>query len=147
MDLSGSAGCPYTPEQMFTNTHNCILKSQFFPDASTRELKRKTSIEKAWPNFKKYQQNQGTIVKSTYNVANSANQELLQSQYDFRQLSSEMIDNLRKEFYDALTPGNSTPITSNQECHLTQHQAHQNQLTDNTNLMSIIQDLKKKRKR
>ena len=54
-----------------------------------------------------------------------------------------MIDNLREEFYDALTPGNSTPITSNQQCHLTQQQDRQNQSTDVANLMNIIQYLKK----
>ena len=76
-----------------------------------------------------------------------------QSQLDFRQLSSEMMENLREEFYDALTPGNSTPITMNQQCHLTQQQAYHNkfnqqqaylnQSTNISNLMSIIQDLKK----
>ena len=50
-----------------------------------------------------------------------------QSQLDFRQLSSEMMDNLQEEFYDALTPGNSTPITSNQQFHFTPQQAYHNQ--------------------
>ena len=126
-----------------------------------REWKRKTATEKTWTNFKKcfsaeireYQHNQVITARSTYNVANSANQKMHQSQLDFRQLSSEMMDNLREEFYDALTPDNSTPITSNQQCHLTQkqayhnqfnqQQAHLNQSTDISNLMSIIQDLKK----
>ena len=66
-----------------------------------------------------------------------------QSQLDFHELSSEIIYNLWEEFYNALTPGNSTPITSNQKCHLIQQQAHQNQSTDIANLMNIIQGLEK----
>ena len=53
-----------------------------------------------------------------------------------------MINNLREEFYDALNPGNRTPITSNQQCRHTQQQAHRNKSNNVDNLMSIIQDLK-----
>ena len=46
MDLAEAAGCPYTPQQIVSKTHNCILKSQSLPDAATREWKRKTATEK-----------------------------------------------------------------------------------------------------
>ena len=53
-----------------------------------------------------------------------------------------MTNNLREGFYNVLNPGNSTPITSNQQCHLVQHQAHQNQSNNLNDLMIIIQVLK-----
>ena len=53
-----------------------------------------------------------------------------------------MINNMRKEFYEALSNWNSTPITSNQQCHLTQQQIHRTQSHNVEDLLSISQDLK-----
>jgi hypothetical protein len=45
---------------------------------------------------KEYQCDQGLIAKTLYNVANTANQALLQAQADFRSLVQVFIDEFKK---------------------------------------------------
>ena len=46
MDLAEAEGRPCTPKQIVAKTFNCVLKSQSLPDATNRECKRKTTVEK-----------------------------------------------------------------------------------------------------
>ena len=71
------------------------------------------------------------IAKSTYNVANAANQALLQAQADFRSLT----ENLINEFKAAHTPPKLPVIDQ-------VHQAHA--LTANSELLNVIKELRAK---
>ena len=127
MDLAEAEDCSYTQEQLISKSFNCILKIQTLPNTAIREWKNAPQTDKTWTNFKnhfvcevkEYQQDQSiTASNSSDNVANAANQSLLQAQNDFREITTFIINNIRKEFYKALNPNN----TNNQQCHLTYQQ-------------------------
>jgi hypothetical protein len=148
MDLAEAGGCPYTQEQLVSKSFNCILKAQTLPNTAIREWKRAAQTDKTWTNFKnhfarevkEYQQDQGiTASNSSYNVANAANQSLLQAQNDFKEITNSMIDDIRKEFYGALNSNNA----NNQQCHLTYQQAQQAHLSQSNNdILTMIRELK-----
>ena len=148
MDLAEAGGCPYTQEQLVSKSFNCILKAQTLPNTAIREWKRAAQTDKTWTNFKnhfarevkEYQQDQGiTASNSSYNVANAANQSLLQAQNDFKEITNSMIDDIRKEFYGALNSNN----TNDQQCHLTYQQAQQAHLSQSNNdILTMIRELK-----
>lgn len=102
VDAAKAAGCPFAPQQITNKALTNILKAQALPDAAIREWRYKDTTEKTWANFKihfskevrDYQKDQGLTAKSTCNVANAANQALLQAQSNFRALTENAI----KEF-------------------------------------------------
>ena len=119
MEIAEAAGCPYTPQQIVAKTFNTINKANVYPEGC-REWKRKAPADKSWANFKQhfsleakeYRKNQDTTSREDYQVANAANQALLQAQSDFRDYTSQFLT----EFQQALNKENEPPLT-NQQAH------------------------------
>ena len=103
VDVAEAAGCPFTTEQIINKALNSILKAQALPDIAIRDWRQKPSAEKTWANFKahfskevrEYQKDQGLTAKLAYNVANAANQALLQAQADFCTLTENLINEFK----------------------------------------------------
>jgi len=104
VDIAEAANCPFTTQQILNKALTSIIKSQALPEVAIRDWRSKPQTDKTWPNFKRhfskevkdFQRDQGVTAKSTYNVANSTNQALLQAQADFRTLTEQFIDEFRK---------------------------------------------------
>ena len=137
VDVAEAAGCPFTTEQIINKALNNILKAQVLPDISIREWRRKPANEKTWAAFKEhfsrevreYQKDQGLIAKSAYNVANAANQALLQAQADFRSLTEDLINEFKASNVAQEAP--AVDII---------HQAHA--ATNHNDLLDIIKELR-----
>ena len=138
IDVAEAAHCPFTPQQIINKALKNIIKTQSLPEVAIREWRNKAATDKTWANFKRhfskevkdFQKDQSLTAKSTYNVANAANQALLQAQADFRSLTESLINEFQtaKQFSEDPQP---QPI---QQAHAT---------TVNQDLLTIIQDLKK----
>ena len=137
VDIAEAAGCPYTPQQIISKALTNVVKAQALPDIAIRDWRHKNATDKTWANFKlhfsrevrDYQKDQGLTAKSTYNVANAANQALLQAQADFRSLTESFI----KEFQAAQSPPDDPVVDQ-------LHQAHA--ATNQNDSLSIIKELK-----
>ena len=100
MDLAEAAGAPYTDRQIATKAFNSILKADLFHDG-VRDWRRKASADKTWANFKlhftvevkEYKKNNKTTSKTAgYHVANTANQTLIDAQNEFKDFTSQIIE-------------------------------------------------------
>ena len=119
MEIAEAAGCPYTPSQIVAKTFNAINKANIYPEGC-REWKCKAPADKSWANFKQhfsleakeYRKNQDTTSREDYQVANAANQALLQAQSDFRDYTSQFLT----KFQQALNKENE-PLLTNQQAH------------------------------
>ena len=136
IDIAEAANCPFTTQQIINKALTSIIKAQALPDAAIREWRSKSTADKTWANFKRhfskevkdYQRDQGLTAKSTYNVANSTNQALLQAQADFRSMTEQFIDEFRK--------------TNHQVNHTPEPLVEQAHATTTTDLLSIIKELR-----
>ena len=138
VDIAEAANCPFTQQQIINKALTNIVKAQTLPDIAIREWRSKSTADKTWANFKThfskevrdYQKDQGLTAKSTYNVANAANQALLQAQADFRSLTETLINEFR-----AAQSQPEDPVVDQF------HQAHA--ATNQSELLSIIKDLQR----
>ena len=92
-------------------------------DAAKREWKCKAATDKTWANFKThvsreihdYQKERGLTAKPTHDLSNVANQPILQSQCDLREITEYFAEQMKHKFEKVL---NATRISA------TQQQAH-----------------------
>ena len=145
VDVAEVEKFPCTPAQVAAKSFNCVLRAQSFPDAATREQKRKVATYKMWSNFKThfskeirdYQKDQWLIAKSKCDSAHAANKALLQAQCDLREITEPLAERMKYNFEEAL---NATKISA------TQQQAHATVSSTNSssqnNLCQLIAELR-----
>ena len=120
METAEAAGCLYTTSQIVNKAFNVINKSNAYPEGC-REWKRKAPGDKTWANLKshftveakEYRKRNTSTAREDFQVANSANQALLQAQSDFRDYTS----NFLAEFQNAMNKENIAPSDSIQQAH------------------------------
>ena len=136
IDIAEAAKCPFTSQQILNKTLKSIIKAQALPDAAIQGWRDKSEADRTWANFKahfskevkNYQKDQSITAKSTYNVANAANQALLQAQADFKSLTESLIDEFRAA---QLPPEDTQPPV-----------LQANAASTNQDLLAIIKELK-----
>ena len=103
MDLAEAAGAPYTDRQIATKAFNSIIKADLLHDG-VKDWRRKASTDKTWANLKlhftvevkEYKKNNKTTSKTAgYQVANTANQALIDAQNDFKDFTSQIIEEFK----------------------------------------------------
>lgn len=120
IETAEAANCPYTTSQIVSKAFNAINKSNAYPEGC-REWKRKAANEKSWANLKQhfsieskeYRKRQATTAREDFQVANSANQALLQAQADFRDYTSSFLT----EFQQAMNKENVPPTKQIPQAH------------------------------
>ena len=117
MGIAEASGCPCTPDKI-VNKASCSQSSIPTRDRSMR-MEIKMSANKTWSNFKLHlskeahdcHKDQGLTARKTFLIVNATNQELLQVQADFRNLTQTLTNDFKQQTQDLsfLMPSGTTP--------------------------------------
>ena len=112
MDIAGIAGAACSDAQTINKAFTLMIKLDAFP-VGVREWRRKATNEKTWANFEKHFAEESKEHKRTHNVtakasgyqvANAANQALLEAQNDFKDHTSSFLNSFQKSLCDQCQP-------------------------------------------
>ena len=112
MDIAKAAGAPYTDTQITNEVFSIILKVDLFHDG-VREWKRKITDNKTWSTFKQHfatemkehrKSNKITSKTAGHQVANTTNQALLEAQNDFKDFTSQIIEEFKTSNQENVPP-------------------------------------------
>lgn len=110
MDIVEAAGAPCADAQITNKVFSIVLKADLFHDG-TRGRRRKTT--QTWSTFKQHffveikecrKCNKITSKTTGYQVANTANQALLEAQNDFKYFTSQIIEEFKTSNKETVPP-------------------------------------------